>query len=322
MRKILLSSIHMFLCSAFLFASPEWLTSLEKVFPSEQYIRAAGEGASESSARKMALAALTEYVNQKISSQTFLVQTIHMEKSDYQEKADIRQNIVTSSSASLFGVEYTGTFYDERRKKYHVCAYIERKTAWDIILQKADAAISAYREIVKGAECLDEPLLKTIALNKAEKVYADFLSFYESALVIYPDKCDSLTDFAKQAGRHRAQFAVLQREATISITAKGDRQKRIESKIASILLEHGLVSAGENAGYRLNAQIIWNESESNGIYSAYPQIHIEIKRGSKSIASYTGQCEKVSAYGYDLMTKTAIFKMEELLEEHLSESFE
>ena len=177
MRKIVISSIYMFLCSAFLFASPEWLTSLEKVFPSEQYIRAAGEGASENAARKMALAALTEYVNQKISSQTFLVQTIHMEKSDYQEKADIRQNIVTASSASLFGVEYTGTFYDERRKKYHVCAYIERKTAWHIILQKTDAAISAYREIVKGAETQKEPLIKIILLNKAEKVYADFLSF-------------------------------------------------------------------------------------------------------------------------------------------------
>lgn len=323
MRKIISLLILTFLSSAFCFDSPKWITDLEKVFPSEKYIRAIGEAGSETAAKKAAVSAVAEYFNQEISTQTFVAQSIHKADSDYQEKADIAQNIVSTSGATLFALEYTSSFYDKRSQKYFVCAYLERSTAWKIISQKVDVAMVAYKEAVREAESLAEPLSKIIMLNKAEKIYEDFVELYKTALVIYPNKCDGMTSFAKKASADMAQLDLFKNQASITITTKGDKQNRIQKKLASILSSHDLLVASQNGSYTLNANISWNESEFNGVYSSYSQIQITITNGTKNIASYSCQCEKTSAYNYDTMTRSAIFSLEELLDEHFfSECFE
>lgn len=323
MRKIISLLILTFLSSAFCFASPKWITDLEKVFPSEKYIRAIGEAGSETAAKKAAVSAVAEYFNQEISTQTFVAQSIHKDNSDYQEMADIAQNIVSSSGASLFAVEYTSSFYDKRSQKYFVCAYLERSTVWKIISQKVDVAMSSYKETVREAEELADPLSKIIMLNMAKKIFEDFFALYRTALVIYPNKCDSMTEFAKMASADLAQLDLLKNQAIISITTRGDKQNRIQTKLASILSANGLLVASQNGSYTLTANIYWNESESNGVYSSYPQIQITITNGTKTIASYSGQCEKTAAYNYDTMTRSAIFSLEELLDEwFFSECFE
>lgn len=323
MRKIISLLILTLLSSAFCFASPKWITDLEKVYPSEKYIRAIGEAGSETAAKKAAVSAVAEYFNQEISTQTFVAQSIHKDDSDYQEKADIAQKIVSSSGASLFAVEYTSSFYDKRSQKYFVCAYLERSTAWKIISQKVDVAMAAYKETVRDVESQTEPLAKIIMLNKAEKIFEDFFALYRTALVIYPNKCDSMTEFAKMASADLAQLDLLKNQAIISITTRGDKQNRIQTKLASILSSNGLLVASQKGSYTLSANIFWNESEFNGVYSSYPQIQIIITNVTKNIASYSGQCEKTAAYNYDTMTRSAIFSLEELLDEHFfSECFE
>ena len=323
MKKISFVLILTFLSSAFCFAAPKWITDLEKVFPSEKYIRAIGEAGSETAAKKAAVSAVAEYFNQEISTQTFVAQSIHKADSDYKEKADIAQNIISSSGASLFAVEYTSSFYDIRSQKYFVCAYLERSIAWKIISQKVDVAMATSKETVRESESLAEPLSKIIMLNKAKKIYADFLELYKIALVIYPNKCDSMTEFAKMAYADLAQLDLLKNQAIISITTRGDKQNIIQTKLASILSSNGLLVASQNGSYTLSANIFWNESESNGVYSSYPQIQITITNGTKTIASYSGQCEKTAAYNYDSMTRSAIFSLEELLDEYFfSECFE
>ena len=323
MRKIISFLILTFLSSAFCFASPKWITDLEKVFPSEKYIRAVGEAGSETAAKKAAVSAVAEYFNQEISTQTFVAQSIHKADSDYQEKADIAQKVVSSAGASLFAVEYTNCFYDKHLQRYFVCAYLERATAWKIISQKVDVAMAAYKETVREAESLAEPLSKSIMLNKAEKLYEDFFELYKTALSIYPNKCDGMTSFAKKASADMAQLDLFKNQASITITTRGDNQNRIQTKLASILSSNGLLVASQKGSYTLSANIFWNESEFNDVYSSYPQIQITITNGTKTIASYSGQCEKTAAYNYDSMTRSAIFSLEELLDEHFfSECFE
>ncbi|MCR5187622.1 MAG: LPP20 family lipoprotein [Treponema sp.] len=323
MRKIISILILTFLGSAFCFASPKWIIDLEKVFPSEKFIRAIGEAGSETAAKKAAVSAVAEYFNQEISIQTFVDQSIHKDDSDYQEKADISQKVVSSSGASLFAVEYTSCFYDKRSQKYFVCAYLKRSTAWKSISQKADVAKVAYKETVREADGLSEPLSKIIMLNKAKKIFKDFFKLYKTALVIYPNRCDSMTSFAKKASADFAQLNPLKNQAAITIKATGDKRNRIQTKVASILSSNDLLVTTQNGSYTLTANISWNESEFNGVYSSYPQIQIIITNGSKTIASYSGQCEKTAAYNYNTMNKSAIFSLEELLDEHFfSECFE
>ena len=94
MRKRITFLIFTFLSSAFCFASPKWITDLEKAFPAEDYVRAVGEGNSESSAKKSALSELSSYFNQTISSQTNALRCIEQDNSSYKEKGDVKQNLI------------------------------------------------------------------------------------------------------------------------------------------------------------------------------------------------------------------------------------
>ena len=82
MRKRITILIFTFLSSAFCFASsPQWLTDLEKAFPTVDYIRTVGEGNSETFAKKAALSELSSYFNQTIYSQTQALKSIERDNS-------------------------------------------------------------------------------------------------------------------------------------------------------------------------------------------------------------------------------------------------
>ena len=114
MRKRITILIFTFLSSALCFASgPKWLTDLEKAFPTEDYVRAIGEGNSESSAKKSALSELSSYFNQTIYSQTQALRCIERDNSSYIEKGDVKQNLIASTKSDLFSVQYTNSVYEK-----------------------------------------------------------------------------------------------------------------------------------------------------------------------------------------------------------------
>ena len=71
MKKIFLIFIAIFLVHAFLFSTvPDWIVNLEKVFPSEQYIRVIGEGDTEDIAKRNSLTELGAYFSQTVETVT------------------------------------------------------------------------------------------------------------------------------------------------------------------------------------------------------------------------------------------------------------
>lgn len=179
---VIISLIVMY--SALCFASsPKWLIDLEKAFPSDLYIRAVGEGVSESSAKKVALSELSAYFHQTISFQTQSLKRIDREDSYFKETADVRQKLNTSTESELFSVQYTKSFYDKNSNKFYICAYIEKDHAWNVISQKMDITAGACKSYLDSVKNEPEDLLKVINLNRAEKFFAKFNSLYEMALV-------------------------------------------------------------------------------------------------------------------------------------------
>ncbi|MBQ6780530.1 MAG: LPP20 family lipoprotein [Treponema sp.] len=72
MKKLFISLILLLLHFALCFSmAPNWLVNPEKEFPTEKYIRAAGEGNSETSAKQAALAELSSHFSATIKSKTY-----------------------------------------------------------------------------------------------------------------------------------------------------------------------------------------------------------------------------------------------------------
>ena len=98
---------------------------------------------------------------------------------------------------------------------------------------------------------------------------------------------------------------------------------RINGKICSLLSQNGITVSESNARYVLNADVLWNESQFNGIYSSIPQIQITVRNKNTGLASYATKCEKLSAYNQETTEQIAIANLEEQLEERfITECFQ
>ena len=150
MKKLIINISILFMYSALCFASsPKWLTDLEKAFPAEDYVRAVGEGNSETFAKKAALSELSSYFNQTISSQTQALKSIERDNSSYKEKGEVKQNLIASTKSDLFSVQYTRSVYDKRNEKFYICAYLVRKDVWNVISQKMDVVMNNCKNSLK-----------------------------------------------------------------------------------------------------------------------------------------------------------------------------
>lgn len=324
MRKRITILIFTFLSSALCFASsPKWITDLEKAFPTEDYVRAVGEGNSESSAKKAALSELSSYFKQTISSQTQALKSIERENSSYIEKDDVRQNLITSTKLELFSVHYTNTVYDKNLEKFYVCAYLVRKDVWNVISQKMDVVMNNCKSSLKQINKETEILNQLIQLNRTERLYSDFYSLYEMALAIYPHRCSEYTAFAEKFVSEISVLSSIRSKATIKVIVNGDKQNRIKGKICSLLSQNGITVAETNARYVLNADVIWNESQFNGIYSSIPQIQITVSNNNTGLAFFAAKCERLSAYNQETIEQIAFANLEEQLEERfITECFQ
>lgn len=315
MRKRITFLIFTFLSSALCFASsPKWLTDLEKAFPTEDYVRAVGEGNSESSAKRSALSELSSYFNQTISSHTQALKCIERDNSSYIEKGDVKQNLIASTKSDLFSVQYTNSVYDKRNEKYYVCAYLSRKDVWTVISQKMavlmNSCESSLRQINKETEILNQ----LIQLNRTEQLYSDFYLLYEISLAIYPHRCSEYTSFAEKIVSELSALSSIRVQATIKVIVNGDKQNRIKGKICSLLSQNGITVSETNARYVLNTDVLWNESQFNGIYSCIPQIQITVSNNNTGLAFFAAKCERLSAYNQETIEQISFANLEEQLE--------
>lgn len=324
MRKRITFLIFTFLSSALCFASsPKWLTDLEKAFPTEDYVRAIGEGNSESSAKRSALSELSSYFNQTISSHTQALKCIERDNSSYIEKGDVKQNLIASTKSDLFSVQYTNSVYDKRNEKYYVCAYLSRKDVWTVISQKMavlmNSCESSLRQINKETEILNQ----LIQLNRTEQLYSDFYLLYEISLAIYPHRCSEYTSFAEKTVSELSALSSIRVQTTIKVIVNGDKQNRIKGKICSLLSQNGITVSETNARYVLNTDVLWNESQFNGIYSCIPQIQITVSNNNTGLAFFAAKCERLSAYNQETIEQISFANLEEQLEERfIKECFE
>ena len=114
----------------------------------------------------------------------------------------------------------------------------------------------------------------------------------------------------------------LRASTALQVNVSTDKGNSIYTKLSELLQQNGF-QISQNGRYQLSAVVNWNESKLNEVYSAYPNIKIVITRNGQPFTSFNGECEKVAAYNQESMQRTAISRLEELLDERfIKECFE
>ena len=303
-------------------AAPAWKLNLEKQFPSEKYVRAIGEGTTEAAAKKSALAELSAYFSQTIIAESESYQKIRQAGAGNGTSSDLREKVIVHSDMELFCVSYTAAWTDPKSKKVFVCAFIDRKEAWDLITQKMKGLEDKCNQLSKLANNEKEPLKKQLLLTKAISLYSEYSELYEKAVTLFPKRGEQFEAFIRKMDGYMNELMLLKTSTAIQVKVAEDKGNSIYTKLSELLTRNGFLISSDGR-YQLSATVNWNEAKLNEVYSAYPNIKIVITGNGQTFVSFNGECEKVAAYNQESMQRSAIFRLEELLEESfVKECFE
>lgn len=315
MKKIFLIFIAIFLVHAFLFSTvPDWIVNLEKVFPSEQYIRVIGEGDTEDIAKRNSLTELGAYFSQTVETVTKAHLEMYNGAHGNTSNRSIQKDVRVSSNVNLFAVHYTQSFKPKKSKTYVVCAYIVKNEAWDILRQKLSVFEVSLKQCISSANREAEPFRKICILMDMKDVGVEFFDLYAMALVIYPEKCGNWKSSAIQYAEADRELTELKRASQIRISVSGDNSVRIQSAIEDKLAKSGFTVSKNSGTYRLSATTVCVVQESNGIFFCYPELNIVITRGSETVFSYEGRTGKLAAYDRNALERISFSRLEDLLE--------
>ena len=315
MKRFFVTSLILFFSSTLCFSSsPKWITNLEKVYPSEKFIRAIGEGSSITLAKQIAVSELSSFFEQIIETQTFATKSISKNNLVVEEYSNLKQDFISSTKTEIFQVEYSEIYFNKKNQKYYVCAYINKEKLWKVICKKIELNISHSKIILNEIEKINEPLKKIFYYNQIKNSYDEFNKLYQIALCTYPKECDKFSKVLQTINEKIILLKNLFSEISVKINATGDKGKIIESKIYQLLSKNGFLISSQKGMYKLNAEIIWNENKFNGVYSSFPKIIFSIYKNSEIIKSFEIICEKCSAYNYQTLEKSEILLLESYLD--------
>lgn len=321
MKKKYLWILFLCLHTAFCFSAvPEWLVHLEKEYPTEKYIRGVGRGSSEDSAKKAAIAELSEYFSTIVDSETYA----HSYKAEndlaYSSNSSIEQSIFLSSYSELFAVHYTQSYYDKKQKQYSVCAYIDKEESFSIISKKMSFYERDFSHKTKLLKTENESFRKIIILNAALSDENTINRLYEYSALLDSKKAQSFDTFFSQVYEAKITLFELKQKNPISVFSSGDCSEQIKSKISEILTENGFVIS-RNADYEITSNTSFNigrqNTEQNEIFSCEPMVSVLIKGKSGTISSCVLSSEKISSYNKQTLMRMALAKTEDLLREEL-----
>ena len=246
MRKtiylITLNILYSALCFA---AAPAWKLNLEKQFPSEKYVRAIGEGVTESAAKKSALAELSAYFSQTIIAESESYQKIRQTGAGNVTNSDLRENIIVHSDTELFCVRYTAAWTESKSKKVFVCAFIDRKEAWDLITQKMKGLEDKCNQLSKLADKEMEPLKKLLLLTKARPLYSDYSELYEKAVILFPKRGEQFEAFIRKMDGYMNDLMLLKASTAIQVKIVGDKGNSIYTKLSELLTRNGFLISSD-----------------------------------------------------------------------------
>lgn len=306
---------------------PLWANSetISQIFPEKDFIARIGSGKTVELAKLNADSELSSYFSASIKSSRFAEENFTSKNGNTSVSKNLQSNIFIQTDSELFALRHTEPYFDEKRGDFIMCAYINRKEAWNLLEPKLNSISKAINSFYSESQNETENFQKIMILNSVLKNSEKFYKLYFSALLIAPQSANNLSDLKiAESNILNAENKIvkLKQNSVVFVNVQGDSSSRIKTKIEEVFNENGFVvseSEKEKSFYFANANVaVKAEKSANGeIFSCYPQISISVKTiGGKTVFSFATQIEKVASYTKESCERMAFSKVEKEIEEN------
>ena len=296
---------------------PLWVDSqtLYQVFPQEDFIACVGSANTEENARLNSDAELASYFYKSVSVQTLATEIMKNNDEAMTISRSIDREIQISSQTEFVALHHTEPYFNTTNNRYIVCAYIEKKEAWQVLKPKLISESSAIENAYKKSQVENELFQKIVLLNEVKNHSKHFYDIYYQAVAILPEEAESFSKYDKMIQSVQIELKELKPYANISIRIQNDKTNRVKTKLSEVFSEEGFSIVYGASLYFLDVKIEHEISEIEEAFVSYPNISIEIKKNNgKSISSWAKQIPKVAAYTKESCERMAINQIEKELD--------
>lgn len=296
---------------------PLWADAqtIYQFFPQEKYIACVGYGNTEENARLNSDAELASYFNHSVSVQTCAIETLKNNYKTTDITRSIEREIQISSQTDFVALHHTEPYFINSTNKYIVCAYIEKKEAWEILEPKLISEASAIESAYKKSQIEKELFQRIILLNEVQNHSKYFYDIYYQVVAILPEEAIHFSKYDGIIQTVQIELKKLKPEASISIKIQDDKTNRIKTKLYEVFSKEGFSIVTGAALYSIDVLIECEISEKGEAFVSYPNISILIKKNNgKTISSWAKQIPKVAAYTKEACERMVLNKIEKELD--------
>lgn len=281
---------------------PKTFASPEMVYPSNDYMYSVGNGTTEKRARDNAVSAISMNFKTKVDSVNQVIKSIgemsENDKTVYSKKQSINSDVKIYSSAELYCVNFSESYYNKKDKKNYIIAYINRKDASKFFNMKISENMNIIDGLLANAEKEKESLYIAFNYSKA-RLYGEIAKgLIETAVVINPSEMDKYQSDLDKIKTIDKYFTSQKKRVSVSIRSKGKGANQLATAIAEALQNDGFIYSTSNAKYIIDASVTYEERKLEAGCFVVPSLNIKIISSStgETVESYSKVLPRFGGY--------------------------
>lgn len=320
-KRLILESLLIAIFIPLFAAPPKWLIELEKVYPTEKFIRAIGEGSTIKKAETEAISSIslnfnakTKVINNAIKDYNSVIEE---NKTKISKSYALTQETTITSESEFLCVKFSDSYYDKKKKTYYLVGYIDRTEVSGIYEQKIYGLMTTIQTILNYATEENEGLYSVLNYQKASKLSKLVQYYIDAAIIINPQESEKYKDDLQLIASIEGLVNAQKNKLSFSINCNDKRYYSICTAISSILQESGFVLTKGKPTYYIYVELNCSEEIYDAGNFVRPDINITITNNSgDSIDSYSKVYPRYSHQTMQNAYNLALVRVQQDLEEN------
>jgi hypothetical protein len=266
-------------------AKPAWVDGPSAVYPDRLYVSAVGSGRDRRGAETGALAALTAYFRQSVTSVITINDTERQVNGRSNTESLMSQSIEAAAALdTLMGAEIKNAWNDTRNKNWYAVAVMEKAKCGGLYAGELDKTITEIKALadVTGGVSFETITRCRKAQDILEKagVYAQILAMLDG-----PDRQAELSRLGTAVTAALAEAKAI----PVDVRVTGDTNGRIRTAFAGAFIAEGFKTGNRNSRFALEVSVSFVPAPRTAYYNTRYTVEAVLKdtRTGTELFSYS-----------------------------------
>jgi hypothetical protein len=228
---------------------PAWVDRPSAVYPDHLYVSAVGAGADRQAAERNAVASLTSFFKQSVTSRVSMTDSERQVNGSSFSESNLSQSVEASATLDkLIGAEVKETWDDTRNRVWYAAAVMEKGKCAALYAAELDKTVRDVKSLIAMPDGVSFEAVAQCKLAQALTVNADTYALVLSML----GGQDRRQEISALAADVNAAFDEA-KSIPVDVRVKGDSNGRIKAAFANAFTAEGFRTGSRNSRFVLEA---------------------------------------------------------------------